>query len=57
MGRTAEDYLKVFRSWIGYSEANGKHRQIIDIYNSDKPLPRGYALSYQQYNLYEPVCV
>ncbi len=34
------------RSWIGYSEANGKHKQIIDLYNSHKPLARGYAVKY-----------
>lgn len=46
MGRTAQDVLNVMRSWIGYSEANGKHKQIIDLYNSVKPLPRGYAVKY-----------
>lgn len=46
MGRTAQDVLNVMRSWIGYSEANGKHRQIIDLYNSHKPLARGYAVKY-----------
>lgn len=46
MGRTAQDVLDVMRSWIGYSEANGKHKQIIDLYNSHKPLARGYAVKY-----------
>lgn len=46
MGRTAQDVLNVMRSWIGFSEANGKYRQIIDLYNSVKPLPRGYAVQY-----------
>ena len=46
MARTAQAYLDVFRSWIGYSEANGKFRQIIDLYNSHRPLARGYALRY-----------
>ena len=31
---------------IGYSEANGKFRQIIDLYNSHQPLARGYAVQY-----------
>lgn len=44
--RTAENYLNVWRSWIGFSEANGKFRQIIDLYNSCKPLARGYAVQY-----------
>lgn len=46
MGVTAQDVLNVMRSWIGYSEANGKFKQIIDLYNSHKPLARGYALQY-----------
>ena len=47
MGRTADDYLKVWRSWNGYSEANGKYKEIIDIYNEEMPLPRGYKVGYQ----------
>lgn len=46
MGRTAQDVLNVMRSWIDYSEANGKFKQIIDLYNSHKPLARGYAVKY-----------
>lgn len=46
MGQTAQDYLNVWRGWLGFSEANGKFKQIIDLYNSMKPLPRGYAVQY-----------
>lgn len=46
MGVTAQDYLKVWQSWVGFSEYNGKFKQIIDLYNSMKPLPRGYAVQY-----------
>ena len=46
MGVTAQDVLNVMRSWLGYSEANGKYKQIIDLYNSHKPLARGYAVKY-----------
>lgn len=46
MGVTAQDILNVMRSWLGYSEANGKYKQIIDLYNSHKPLARGYAVQY-----------
>lgn len=45
-GRRAQDVLNVMCSWIGYSEANGKFRQIIDLYNSHQPLARGYAVQY-----------
>lgn len=34
------------RSYLGFSEASGKHRAIIDIYNSKTPLPRGYKVTY-----------
>lgn len=34
------------KAWIGYNEADGSHRQIVDVYNSHKPLARGYALKY-----------
>jgi len=46
MARTAEDLLKVLRGWIGFSEGNGKYRQIIDIYNRHQPLARGYSVKY-----------
>ena len=45
-GRRAQDVLDVMSSWLGYSEANGKFRQIIDLYNSHQPLARGYAVQY-----------
>lgn len=34
------------RSWIGLKESDGSHKMIIDIYNSHKPLARGYKLQY-----------
>lgn len=43
---TAGKILDIYRSWIGYSEANGKHKKIIDLYNAHKPLARGYAVRY-----------
>ena len=44
MGVTANDVLNVARSWLGYSEANGKHKEIIKVYNAHKPLARGYKM-------------
>ena len=32
--------------WIGFSEFNKKHRKIIDLYNRQSPLPRGYKMNY-----------
>lgn len=45
-GVTANDVLDVMRSWLGFSETNGKFKQIIDLYNSHKPLARGYKVKY-----------
>lgn len=33
-------------SYIGCKEADGSHKKIIDLYNSHKPLARGYAVKY-----------
>ena len=44
--KTAEKLIEVMRGWIGYSEANGKYKKIIDLYNSHKPLARGYKVKY-----------
>lgn len=35
-----------FKEWLGYSEADGRYRQIVDIYNAIRPLPVGYTLKY-----------
>lgn len=40
----ASDVLNVMRSWLGYSEANKKYLEILNIYNSHKPLARNYAI-------------
>ena len=46
MGKTAESVLNVMRGWLGFNESNGRFKEIIDLYNSTKPLPRGYAVKY-----------
>lgn len=46
MGTTVQKVLEVARSWIGRNEADGSHKYIIDLYNSVKPLPRGYMVKY-----------
>ena len=35
-----------FKAWLGYSEADGRYRQIVDIYNAIRPIPVGYTLKY-----------
>ena len=34
------------KAWLGCKESDGSHRQIVDVYNSHRPLARGYALKY-----------
>lgn len=38
--------VEAMRDWLGWSEANGQYRAIIDLYNTQRPLPRGYAVQY-----------
>lgn len=45
-GVTAETILNIMRSWLGYSEANGKYKKIIDTYNSYPKPGRGYKVQY-----------
>ncbi len=35
------------RSWFGAAEGNAQHRDIIDIYNAQEALPRGYPVTYE----------
>ena len=44
MANTASALINVFESWLGYSEYNGKHMIIINIYNNHPPLARGYRV-------------
>lgn len=36
----------IAEGWVGRKESNGSHKKIIDIYNSHKPLARGYKVKY-----------
>lgn len=46
MSCTREALVAQAQSWIGLKESDGSHKKIIDIYNSHKPLTRGYKLQY-----------
>lgn len=49
VGVTADDVLSVMAGWVGYSEANGEYRKIVDIYNdycAKHGYPRGYRVPY-----------
>ncbi len=41
-----ENFINRATAFLGCKEADGSHKQIIDIYNSIQPLPRGYRLTY-----------
>lgn len=41
-----EKAVNTAKAWEGCKESNGTHKPIIDLYNSVKPLPRGYAVKY-----------
>lgn len=46
MGKYANEVVKQAQAWIGKKESDGSHKEIIDVYNSHKPLARGYAVKY-----------
>lgn len=46
MSCTRNQIINKARKWIGFNEADGSHKKIIDIYNSQDKLPRGYKLKY-----------
>lgn len=39
-------YVDGIIAWKGMSRAKGTHKPIIDLYNTQKPLPRGYKVTY-----------
>jgi len=41
-----EKFVTLARSFLGATERDGSHREIIDIYNRISPLPRGYRMGY-----------
>lgn len=47
MPKYASEVVKQIAAWVGLNESAGTHKQIIDIYNSHKPHPRGYKMTYK----------
>ena len=43
---TREKVVATAKSYVGCKESNGSHKKIIDLYNSHKPLARGYKVKY-----------
>lgn len=46
MARYASEVVALMQDWLGKNEYDGSHKAIIDIYNSQKHLPRGYKVKY-----------
>ena len=38
--------VSIAKGWLGCKESDGSHKKIIDVYNSHKPLARGYKVKY-----------
>lgn len=45
MGKYASKIVELAQSWVGIKEGSQGHQMILDIYNSQKPLPRGYKMT------------
>ena len=46
MAKTRDRVVSEAKKYLGYSEKNGKHKTIIDVYNAHKPLAVGYKVKY-----------
>lgn len=46
MSKYASKVVDQAKAWLGYNEADGSHKKIIDIYNSHKPYARGVKMQY-----------
>lgn len=46
MAKYASEVVKQAQAWVGKNEKDGSHKEIIDIYNSHKPLARSYKVKY-----------
>ena len=39
-------YVTTAQKYLGCKESDGSHKPIIDLYNTQNPLPRGYKVKY-----------
>ena len=46
MAKYASKVVAQAKAWLGKKESNGSFKVIIDLYNSQKPLPVGYKVKY-----------
>lgn len=47
--KTAKSIVALATSWLGKNQNDGSHKMIIDIYNTQTPLPRNYKVRYHDY--------
>lgn len=45
MPKYASAMVELAQSWVGIKEGSSGHKEILDIYNSQNPLPRGYKMT------------
>ena len=45
MGKYASKMVELAQSWVGIKEGSAGHKEILAIYNSQKPLPRGHKMT------------
>lgn len=45
MAKLASKMIELAESWVGIKEGSTGHKEILAIYNSQKPLPRGYKMT------------
>ena len=46
MATNREKVVDIAKKWVGYNEADGSHKQIIQVYNNHRPLAQGYVVKY-----------
>jgi peptidoglycan hydrolase-like protein with peptidoglycan-binding domain len=45
MSKYASKVVEQAKAWLGLKDSDGSHKEIIDVYNSHKPLARGHKMS------------
>lgn len=46
MATNREKVVNIAKSWVGFNEADGSHKQILAVYNNHRPLAQGYVVKY-----------
>ena len=46
--KLASEFVKTMQDWVGIKEGSAEHQEILDIYNSQSPLPRGHKMTIKE---------